>query len=197
MKGNDEKGGKAVATIEPRGHADVDLVNEEIHETYTQIARLISAGVPHVVDLHGDNKEVMIQTLALHQRLIKGMQMAEQLLTTKIIDNNLVKYGGEAVEGVGFVEIHRTGDKKRIDNPMIASLVQKRLTLACAVDEETGEINDQASKAVAKAVETMVRLTGSNTESFNGWRKKVAQSLAIDINKYETREGGRLVVTIT
>lgn len=179
-----------------RDEAEIEKVNLEIHEGYTRLADLVNSAIPAVVEAHGDNKDVMLHTLKLHQDLLKAMKLVEELISEKIIEHQMVPYGGEPIEGIGFVEIHRTGAKVRTDNPMIASQVKKKLTVELAVDHDTGEVNERASKAVAATVDEMVKLTGANTESFNGWRKRVAKALDIDITKYETKEGGRLKVTI-
>lgn len=172
----------------------LQAVNDEIDDVFANLNHRINHAGELLIQHHGGDREVLVATLALLQEAIKTAKQMEEAIGSSIIKCG-VTFGGEQVGG-RFVEIHRTGDKKTYDNALIASMVKKKLTVDMAVDEETGEVNEQASKAVAKTVDTMVALTGAATASFGGWRKKAAKSLDIDVNKYETREGGRLVVTL-
>lgn len=182
------------AELAPLTPEQMQEVNDEIDDVFANLQHRINHAGELLVQHHGGDREVLVATLALLNEAIATAKQMQEAIGSAIIKCG-VEFQGEQIAG-RYVEVHRTGDKKRHDNAAIISKVKSKLILDLATDAETGEINEPLSKAIAQTVDTMVKVTACDTMSYTGWRKGVAKALDIDINKYETREGGRLVVTI-
>jgi hypothetical protein len=174
----------------------VDVENELINETFGGLSKRVDDAGFIATELHSTNKDVVLNLLVEIDRAVKSLKAVEAELHKAVIDNSMLAFDGENVEGLGWMKVTRTGKRTIYDGPALRSQVTQKLVHKTALDAETGEIKDDVADAVVEVVQTVCALTGAHTKSFTGWRAGTAKDLGIDLKDYSAEEGGRLVVRI-
>lgn len=171
------------------------LMVQDIMSSYTESAKTLDFMASTLaIALDSDKPKTEIASvLKTHRELVGLLRLADAVLETTLIKMGIA-FGGESIQGVGTVAVHRADKKTRYDNDRLISVIASNLAdRTMMVDPETGEIPPPAV-ATQMAVETFADLVGARTPAFSSWRKGAAKAHKIDLDKYSHTEGGRLSV---
>lgn len=162
--------------------SDYMAVFERVARRWDSVMNEIDRWPDEALADHGDDARSLAAHLRILTDLARAAAGARDHLANRMADVvKKVPRDQRQIPNVGTLDVRGGATKHRYDAELMVGAAAK------AVSQVDGEIRDQQA-----AIKAFAALAGCDTDGYSGWRKTVAETYGIDLNKYRTTEHGPL-----